>query len=728
MHRFFKTLFGTDAAARHAARAARPRLALDRLEAREVMSVDFIGGDPTHLGIFGDDAAVPGTGGGKNDEVVVRTVGNNLVVQLNPNNPANAGNPLVTQFNGTLGQITKLTIDAKTGANAVRIESALAGLTKGITVVNPAANNGLAVSLGSAGSVQGINAPVNVQNPRNLTVNNFADPTGRVVNITSAGITGLTPAPITYTWGAGPVRVLDVRTGNGADTVRVLSGPAADLTLTGNGGLDTYNVEAAAQPITINGGVGKDVVNIAPGSQSLNAIDAKVRVVDGAYADTVNVFDQNGGFAGRISYNAYLAADSVTRFEQRSVGTSPTGAPIVAVDAATVSLDKVQSVRFGATTKAGANGLHVTGSQPGTTTVIDGGLANTEFGTGSKLDGILGPVTVNRVLPGGLVTIVDSAQTTGKAYTLRANSVERAGIGKLSFDANSATVRLRTGSGNDIFSVPETRPAGVIDVDGGAGTDTLIAPNVNNLFRVTATNKGDLNGRVLFANVDSFQGGSKDDHFRLSNGAGVSGRFTGGAGFDTLDYALYGTAVDVNLGTGTATNVNGGLAGGLSGIDAVIGGAAGDKLTGGAGNEILVGRGGADTLVGGGGRDILIGGAGKDTLTGGNGQVVYIGGTTSFDTNPVALKNLHAEWSRLDADYTTRVTNLRNGGGLNGTTVLRPTGSILPGTVFGDGQADLITAGSDLDFFLRDAADTFAGFNLPGQTVNGVTEVTVNLP
>ena len=40
----------------------------------------------------------------------------------------------------------------------------------------------------------------------------------------------------------------------------------------------------------------------------------------------------------------------------------------------------------------------------------------------------------------------------------------------------------------------------------------------------------------------------------------------------------------------------------------------------------------------------------------------------------------------------------------------------------------LLNAGSDLDFFLRDAADTFAGFNLPGQTVDGVTEVIVNLP
>ena len=125
--------------------------------------------------------------------------------------------------------------------------------------------------------------------------------------------------------------------------------------------------------------------------------------------------------------------------------------------------------------------------------------------------------------------------------------------------------------------------------------------------------------------------------------------------------------------------------------------------------------------------EALIGGAAADTLTGGAGEVVFIGGTTSFDTNPAALKNLYTEWHRLDADYATRVDHLRNGGGLNGGTVLRPNG-LNPGTVSGDGQADLITAGGGLDFFLRDAADTFAGFNLPGQTVNGVTEVVVNLP
>ena len=47
----------------------------------------------------------------------------------------------------------------------------------------------------------------------------------------------------------------------------------------------------------------------------------------------------------------------------------------------------------------------------------------------------------------------------------------------------------------------------------------------------------------------------------------------------------------------------------------------------------------------------------------------------------------------LDADYATRVDHLRNGGGLNGTTVLRPS-ALTPGTVFGDGQADLTMSAS----------------------------------
>jgi hypothetical protein len=52
-----------------------------------------------------------------------------------------------------------------------------------------------------------------------------------------------------------------------------------------------------------------------------------------------------------------------------------------------------------------------------------------------------------------------------------------------------------------------------------------------------------------------------------------------------------------------------------------------------------------------------------------------------------------AEWSRTDLGFDQRVTNLRNGGGLNGTTRLTST------TVQADSHVDVLTGGADRDWF-----------------------------
>jgi Ca2+-binding RTX toxin-like protein len=351
-------------------------------------------------------------------------------------------------------------------------------------------------------------------------------------------------------------------------------------------------------------------------------------------------------------------------------------------------------------------------------------------------------VAVNRATPGGVVTLDDSAQVNtpvtfpgpipvtifvGKTYNLGANSVERAGMAKITFDDNAAEVRVLAGTGTDRFNVNALRGGTArYDLDGGAGTDTLAGPNQANLWEVLGLNMGELNERVAFEEAETLIGNAADDRFRFAAAGAVDQAVSGGSGgFDTLDYSLLGVAVDVDLAAGRGTNVGApwGVAGRVTGFDAALGGSAGDTLTGSAGNEVLVGNGGADVLVGGGGRDILIGGNGADTLSS-TGEAVYIGGRTTYDAIPTALAGLSAEWAG-GGTYQDRVTNLRNGGGLNGTATLQ--GGAVLNTVFADGQADTITAGAALDLFFRDAQDLFAGFNLPGQTVGGVTETVVNV-
>lgn len=210
---------------------------------------------------------------------------------------------------------------------------------------------------------------------------------------------------------------------------------------------------------------------------------------------------------------------------------------------------------------------------------------------------------------------------------------------------------------------------------------------------------------------------------------------TGTAGNDVIEIrrALSGTAVSVAFnGSIVATFapsgdivVNGGaghdfisvredLAGdaylyGEDGNDTIIGGGGSDWLFGGAGddqlrargeNDVLVGGAGADLLAGGDGRDILIGGTGADRIAGRDGEDVLIAGSTSFDNNLIALQAIKAEWSSAGS-YTTRVNNLRIGGGLNGSVVLDTDV-----TVFDDGVRDVLTGGQDTDWFIFQADGT----------------------
>jgi Ca2+-binding RTX toxin-like protein len=126
----------------------------------------------------------------------------------------------------------------------------------------------------------------------------------------------------------------------------------------------------------------------------------------------------------------------------------------------------------------------------------------------------------------------------------------------------------------------------------------------------------------------------------------------------------------------------------------VFGEAGNDTVTAGGGNDVVLGGDGNDKLLGRDGRDILIGDAGKDALTGGNGDDLLVGGTTLYDGDLGKLAKIQKEWVRTDAGYSTRVTDLKNGGGLNGSVKLNAT------TAFGSSSIhDSLTGNSGSDLF-----------------------------
>jgi Ca2+-binding RTX toxin-like protein len=228
-------------------------------------------------------------------------------------------------------------------------------------------------------------------------------------------------------------------------------------------------------------------------------------------------------------------------------------------------------------------------------------------------------------------------------------------------------------------------------IGGTSAADTLVGPNQNNTWSVASKNVGKVNS-YTFSGVENLTGGAQNDNFVLTNGIGMGGHIDGGAGLNMLDYAAYTTAVNVNLATGAATNITGGI----SNISIVRGGSGNDILRGDNGNNVLIGGVGNDTLIAGSGHDLLFGGLGADTLTGGTGESILFSGTTKLDSNLAAIDSLLAYWARTDLDFNTRVASLRSGS-VAGVLALNAM------NVINDTSVDTLNGGSGLDWFFAKA-------------------------
>jgi len=188
----------------------------------------------------------------------------------------------------------------------------------------------------------------------------------------------------------------------------------------------------------------------------------------------------------------------------------------------------------------------------------------------------------------------------------------------------------------------------------------------------------------------------------------------------------------VTLATGSASNVNGGAAGAVTGIQNVIGTASGtNNLTGSSQGNILIGGSGLNALIGGSGGSLLIGGSGHGSITGGSGTDILIARTTTYNATTTAGQNslmaILAELQSADtfADKVYDLIHGTNSGDpaphghdLNGSnkltwggtspTVKASTGAF---TLSGD-----ISSSTASDWFFSNAFSTVKDFNDDGVT------------
>ncbi|MEO2047294.1 MAG: hypothetical protein ABGX16_12060 [Pirellulales bacterium] len=269
----------------------------------------------------------------------------------------------------------------------------------------------------------------------------------------------------------------------------------------------------------------------------------------------------------------------------------------------------------------------------------------------------------------------------------------------INFDASLEEFVLHTSNLSDSVTVVQMPVAAHVEIDQGGGQNVLVGPNLANLWQITETDLGSLNSTIHFENTANVVGGNSQDQFIFSETGSLSST-DGSDGTDLFDYTSFLTNVAVDQGAGTASNVTSTIASietvhGGAGDDFFRGNSENNELLGGAGNDILLGLGGDDTLSGDGGRDLIFRGSDSDILQGGEDDDIVIHGRSIHAMNDAALMALLAEWIRtgLDSSYNVRVANLRNGGGLNGTTTLTAA------TVLADNAADLLSDQEGFDWF-----------------------------
>ncbi|MCH9792582.1 MAG: cadherin domain-containing protein, partial [Planctomycetes bacterium] len=146
--------------------------------------------------------------------------------------------------------------------------------------------------------------------------------------------------------------------------------------------------------------------------------------------------------------------------------------------------------------------------------------------------------------------------------------------------ANISSVII-TGNGVDNttrieLSSADITLAGGINFNGGAGSNTLVAPNQTNDWDIDGLNSGSLlSGSVIFSNVENLNGNSNPDTFVMQDNGQITGTINAGGGFDIIDFSADSDVVTFDLTFGSATTVSLGVS-----LEKIVGDNTQDRITG----------------------------------------------------------------------------------------------------------------------------------------------------
>jgi Ca2+-binding RTX toxin-like protein len=360
------------------------------------------------------------------------------------------------------------------------------------------------------------------------------------------GVLAPTSLTIDLAGGVGTDTLTAIRNavgGTGDDTFR--SNAAGGRHLTGGGGVDTVTYAGTATALTIDlrGTAGTDT--LTGFTNAIGGTGSDAFRSDSTGGRTMN----GGGGAGvdSVSYAGVLAPTSLLIDLAGGTGT-----------------DTLVGIRDA--TGGTGNDTFVSNATGGRTLTGNGGTDTVSYA------GTLAGVVIDLTGGAGTDTLIGFTNAIG-------------GAGDDTFVSDATGGRTLTGNGgSDTVSYAGTAAGVVIDLTGGAGTDTLVA--------------------ILNA-----IGGSGDDTVGSDATGGRTINGGGGTG-DLVTYAGVATAVTIDLTGGAGTDT-------ITNVENATGGTQGDTITGSAVANRLEGGPGADTINAGAGDDTIVGdGAGGDAIDG----------------------------------------------------------------------------------------------------------------
>ncbi|MGD8574588.1 MAG: hypothetical protein PVJ40_06520, partial [Gammaproteobacteria bacterium] len=466
---------------------------------------------------------------------------------------------------------------------------------------------------------------------------------------------------------------------------------------TGSGLADTFNINASGTA-DLNGGAGSDLFAFGSGTVLNGAIDG------GTGSDTL---DWSTYGSGRTILLTALGSTDGFAGQDASIGSGFDN--IEGITGSSGSGDSLSGLNAVSTWTLAASATYSSSR-----TLDFAGIESLNGGNAADRFNVNSASSENLNGGGGSDRFV-FADGTATSGTVDGGT----GTDTLDYSAWTTAVSVDLGSGS------ASATGGINNIEGmlgGSASDTLTGSNSANVWIVSGTNSGTLNG-VAFADVENLAGNASSDSFTISGGT-LSGGLSGGAGSDTL-------TGDDTVNDWQINGVNQGSIQGVTsftGIETLVGGSAADTfafLSGGTISGQVDGAGGVDTLdwsAYASARDVGLSGLGSSdgfsgtepSITGGfdNIDALVAGTVPAGDT--LTGPALDTNWQISAADggqlsASGRSLAFSGFGNLRGRTGVDSfvlAGGSLSGTLAGGAGADSVTAANSANNWTITALDT----------------------